>query len=161
TERIRHRCVHFRGVLIGVSHRMVRELTIAVLASVVIFICYKQAASSNTSMTARSAFSALHSVVYVTVPNITVAKQIAREVVSGKLAACVNIIPSVTSVYEWEGKLEEESELLLIMKTRSSAIEGLRKKVLELHPYEVPEFIAAPITSGSDAYLKWVDEQVE
>lgn len=57
---------------------MVRELTIAVLASVVIFICYKQAASSNTSMAAKSALSALHSVVYVTVPNITVAKQIAR-----------------------------------------------------------------------------------
>ncbi|KHN75157.1 Protein CutA -like protein [Toxocara canis] len=170
---------------------MVRGLTIVLLTSIVTFICYKQTASSSDTMAAKSIASALHSVVYVTVPNITVAKQIAREVVTGKLAACVNIIPSVTSVYEWEGKLEEESELLLIMKTRSgyllilagfryewegkleeeselllimktrsSALDKLKTKVIELHPYDVPEFIASPITSGNDAYLKWIDEQV-
>ncbi|VDM46312.1 unnamed protein product [Toxocara canis] len=124
---------------------MVRGLTIVLLTSIVTFICYKQTASSSDTMAAKSIASALHSVVYVTVPNITVAKQIAREVVTGKLAACVNIIPSVTSVYEWEGKLEEESELLLIMKTRSSALDKLKTKVIELHPYDVPEFIASPV----------------
>ncbi|VDP12761.1 unnamed protein product [Onchocerca flexuosa] len=94
----------------------------------------------------RSVGQALYSVVYVTVPNSTVAQQIAREVVKGKYAACVNIVPTITSIYEWENELQEDKESLLIMKTKSAALDALKTKVLSMHPYKVPEFIASPVS---------------
>ncbi|OZC10913.1 divalent cation tolerance protein, CutA1 family [Onchocerca flexuosa] len=108
----------------------------------------------------RSVGQALYSVVYVTVPNSTVAQQIAREVVKGKYAACVNIVPTITSIYEWENELQEDKESLLIMKTKSAALDALKTKVLSMHPYKVPEFIASPIENGSESYLQWIDKQV-
>ncbi|EJD74504.1 hypothetical protein LOAG_18185 [Loa loa] len=124
----------------------------------VFFVAYQLC--SQLMATARSMGQALYSVVYVTVPNSTVAQQIAREVVKGKYAACVNIIPTITSIYEWENKLEEDKESLLIMKTKSSVLDALKAKVLSMHPYKVPEFIALPIESGSESYLQWIDKQV-
>jgi len=102
----------------------------------------------------------LFSVVYVTVPSVEVGKKIAREVVQGKLAACVNIVPQITSIYEWEGKLEEESEAMLIIKTKTEHLDGLKESVLRSHPYDVPEFISLPIEHGSEPYLKWIEKQV-
>jgi periplasmic divalent cation tolerance protein len=80
--------------------------------------------------------------------------------VKGKLAACVNIIPQVKSIYEWEGKLEEEDEVLLIIKAKNDHIDLLKKAVLANHPYDVPEFISLPIEKGSEAYLKWMNDQI-
>uniref|UniRef100_A0A915PHA2 Divalent-cation tolerance protein CutA n=1 Tax=Setaria digitata TaxID=48799 RepID=A0A915PHA2_9BILA len=97
--------------------------------------------------TSRSIGQALYSVVYVTTPNTTVAHQIAREVVKGKYAACVNIVPTITSIYEWENKVEEDKESLLIIKTKSTALDALKTKVLSMHPYKIPEFIALPVSS--------------
>ncbi|MFH4980932.1 hypothetical protein AB6A40_007641 [Gnathostoma spinigerum] len=133
---------------------MAYKILFALVLSLCGIIIYKN------SMASRAMTSAVHSVVYVTVPNITVGKTIARAVVEGKLAACVNILPIVTSIYEWENKVEESPESLLIIKTKTAALEKLKKKVEELHPYDVPEFISSPIVYGSDGYLKWIDDQV-
>ncbi|KAI6244114.1 putativeprotein [Aphelenchoides fujianensis] len=111
-------------------------------------------------MQACAKLASIFSVVYVTVPSKEVGKSIAREVIQSKLAACVNIVPTVTSVYEWEGKLQEDEESLLIIKTKTDHLEKLKEAILEKHPYDVPEFVSVPIEFGSSPYLKWVQEQL-
>jgi len=101
-----------------------------------------------------------HSMAFVTAPDETVAKKLAKGLVENKLAACVNIIPSVTSVYEWEGKINEDSELILMIKTRTSRIDDVSKYVRENHGYDVPEVISAPIQNGNAAYLDWIGQIV-
>ncbi|CEF68744.1 Novel protein [Strongyloides ratti] len=103
----------------------------------------------------------IFSVVYVTVPKMENAKVIARNVVKEKLAACVNIIPGITSIYSWNGTIEEDQECLLVIKTKKNLINELKNEILKNHPYEVPEFIALPIEEGSDPYLKWIESQVK
>lgn len=84
------------------------------------------------------------------------ASDLARRLVEARLAACVNILPGVTSVFRWEGRVQEEGEALLVLKTSTSAVEALREAVQELHPYDVPEFLVVPVESGLDRYLAWV-----
>jgi periplasmic divalent cation tolerance protein len=86
------------------------------------------------------------------------ALRIAREIVERRLAACVNVVPGVTSVYRWQGAVHEDPESTLLMKTRVSLVEALTVAVRELHPYEVPEVIAVPLEqgAGNPAYLAWV-----
>jgi periplasmic divalent cation tolerance protein len=86
------------------------------------------------------------------------AERIARAVVERGLAACVNVLPGVVSVYRWKGRVEREEERLLVIKTTSSRFEALRQAVVELHPYELPEVIALPIAGGHEPYLAWLDE---
>ncbi|XP_075771769.1 protein CutA homolog isoform X2 [Pelodiscus sinensis] len=100
------------------------------------------------------------SAAFVTCPNESVAKDIARALVEKHLAACVNIVPQVTSIYEWKGKIEEDGEVLLMIKTRSSRIPALTDFVRSVHPYEVAEVIALPIQQGNAPYLQWVGETV-
>jgi periplasmic divalent cation tolerance protein len=95
-------------------------------------------------------------VVYVTTPDRTVSEHIAHHCVTEKLCACVNILPQITSVYSWKGKVESDSEELLIIKTKISKIEPLRDKVLALHPYETPEFLVLKAESVSEAYASWL-----
>lgn len=97
---------------------------------------------------------------FVSVPNDKVAKQLAHGIVKNKLAACVNIIPSITSVYEWEGKIQEDNELLLMIKTLSVKVEDLVKYVRDNHPYSVAEVISTPIEKGNLPYLKWIHDVV-
>jgi len=92
----------------------------------------------------------------VTVPNRETALKIARELVNARLAACANIIPSIASVYRWEGKICEEGEELLVIKTRQELFDDLSKLVKSLHPYTVPEIIALPILAGNPDYLRWI-----
>jgi periplasmic divalent cation tolerance protein len=89
------------------------------------------------------------------------ARKIARALVEGLLAACVNIVPQVSSIYRWEGEVEEAEEWLLIIKTTRSAFERLRDAINELHSYDVPECIAVSIESGSLEYLNWLGESVK
>lgn len=107
-----------------------------------------------------SSLAGMHSVAYVTVPDDAVAKRLARGLVENKLAACVNIIPQLTSIYEWEGKIQEEPELLLMIKTRTEKVDALTKYVKENHPYTVCEVISLPIQNGNSDYLKWINDVV-
>ena len=95
-------------------------------------------------------------VVYVTCGGQSEAAHIAEAVVGEKLAACVNIVPSVTSVYYWENQVNHDTECLLIMKTSTARLPALEERVKALHSYTVPEFIALPVLAGSQAYLDWV-----
>lgn len=84
------------------------------------------------------------------------ADRLAEALVKDRLAACVNILGPIRSRYWWEGSIQNDEEALLIMKTRDDLVEPLMKRVKELHPYEVPEFLAMPVESGLPAYLHWV-----
>ncbi|MDA8169744.1 MAG: divalent-cation tolerance protein CutA [Nitrospiraceae bacterium] len=81
---------------------------------------------------------------------------IAKVLVSETLAGCVNIVKGVRSIYSWQGRVEDEQEVLLIAKTRRELFEKLAEKVRELHSYEVPEIISVPVEEGSEAYLNWL-----
>jgi periplasmic divalent cation tolerance protein len=89
------------------------------------------------------------------------ARKIARALVERLLAACVNIVPQVGSIYRWEGEVEEAEEWLLIVKTTRGAFERVRDAISELHSYDVPECISISIESGSPKYLNWLGESVK
>jgi periplasmic divalent cation tolerance protein len=95
-------------------------------------------------------------VVLVTVPTPDRAAEIARVLVEERLAACGNVVPGLRSIYRWEGKVQEDDEALLLLKTTRARFEALRDRVLALHPYEVPEVIALSVEAGSAAYLGWI-----
>lgn len=84
------------------------------------------------------------------------ADTLARALVEARLAACVNIVPGVTSVYRWKEEVCRESECLLLIKTRAENFEPVRRRIRELHTYEVPEIIALPVTAGDGDYLAWL-----
>lgn len=95
-------------------------------------------------------------IVLVTAPSMEAGQSIARRLVDERLAACVNIVPGVTSIYRWKGQISQDSEVLLVCKTRQSCMEKLDARVHSLHPYEVPEILAIPLAGGSAAYLNWL-----
>jgi len=97
-------------------------------------------------------------VVLVTAPGAEDAVRIARALVSEGLCACVNVIGPIRSIYRWEGKVCDEAEALLLVKTRATLFDRLAARVRELHSYEVPEIVALPIVTGSEPYLRWIDE---
>ncbi len=95
-------------------------------------------------------------VVLVTVPNGETADKLAEALVGERLAACVNVVGGVRSVYRWKGAVERDQELLCICKTTQAGVERLRARVVELHPYELPEVIALPIAAAHAPYLAWI-----
>ena len=95
-------------------------------------------------------------VVLVTCPDKQVAGRLAEALVAEHLAACVNIVPAVESVFWWKGKLDRSAEVLLVIKTAFRAVKALEERVKQLHPYEVPEVIAIQIVSGYPPFLQWV-----
>ncbi len=94
--------------------------------------------------------------VLTTCPDITVSRAIARVIVEENLAACVNILPKAESIYRWQGEIESAHEYILIIKGQISAFEPLQQRICDLHPYELPEIIAVPISGGSKTYLQWL-----
>ncbi|GGX87196.1 cation tolerance protein CutA [Vogesella sp. EB] len=94
------------------------------------------------------------------VPDAALAQQIAETLVGEQLAACVNIMAPCRSVYRWQGKLENASEVPLQIKTTAAAYPALQARLLQLHPYEVPEIVALPLAAGLPAYLTWVAAEV-
>lgn len=95
-------------------------------------------------------------VVFVTTSNKDEAARLADALVSERLAACVNVVPAIESVYRWEGKVTRDSEVLLIIKTTAERYPELERRVKELHSYSTPEVIALKIEQGSEQYLKWL-----
>jgi periplasmic divalent cation tolerance protein len=100
-------------------------------------------------------------VVFVTCGSEDEALKIAHALVEERLAACANMVSPIRSIYRWEGKICDEKEWLLVIKTRQSLFEDLAKRVKALHSYSVPEIIALPITEGSPAYLNWISENTK
>ncbi len=100
-------------------------------------------------------------VVLVTCGSEDEALKIANALVEDHLAACVNLVAPIRSVYRWEGKVWDEKEWLLVIKTQKHRFEALEKKVKSLHSYSVPEIISLPITEGSSAYFNWIKENTE
>jgi len=101
-----------------------------------------------------------HIVVFCTVGQAQDASALALTLVEQRLVACVNVVPSVTSVYRWRGKIERDEERLLVMKTRADRFEELRAAIVAWHSYEVPEIVALPLVAGHAPYLAWIDESV-
>ena len=99
-------------------------------------------------------------VVVTTCGSLEEARSIAQTLVERQLAACVNVIPQIESVYRWQGEVETATEWLLIIKTTAAAFVRVREAVSELHSYELPECIEIAIEDGSAAYLKWIGESV-
>ena len=100
-------------------------------------------------------------VVLCTVGDQQDALRLGSAVVEERLAACVNILPAVQSIYRWQGEVERATEILLLMKTTQQGFAALRDRLEELHPYETPEIIALPIVDGLGNYLGWMREQVK
>jgi periplasmic divalent cation tolerance protein len=100
-------------------------------------------------------------VILVTASKLTEAKRIARQLVNSKLAACVNILPPVQSIYRWQGKVAVDKEFLLFIKSTRDLFSELRAAVLKLHSYTTPEIVCLPIVDGLPEYLQWVDDSVK
>jgi periplasmic divalent cation tolerance protein len=100
-------------------------------------------------------------VVLVTAPSGDVGRDIARVLLEKRLAACVNVVPAIASLYTWKGELCSDDEVLLVIKTTGAAFDDLATAVRDVHPYDLPEIIALPIVAGSRDYLDWIDEVVE
>jgi len=96
--------------------------------------------------------------VLCTCPDLKTAEAIAGLLVSEGLAACVSLMPGVTSVFQWKGEVEKANEVLLLIKTTAAAYQRLEQRILELHPYELPEIIAVSVDQGLASYLDWVSE---
>jgi len=116
---------------------------------------YVSADTTRAACASAASSSDAVSVVYVTASSDSEAKHITKNLLSQRLAACVNLLP-VTSMYEWEGKMEESSEILMMIKTKSSLVPALTAAVQQLHSYGVPEVISVPVEQGSRQYLDWV-----
>lgn len=99
-------------------------------------------------------------VVLITTGSRDEAEAMAGALVRELLAACVNILPGVTSVYRWEGEVQQDQEWLLVAKSHSEILDRLIQRVTELHSYQVPEVLALPVVGGSPTYLRWLDGQV-
>jgi periplasmic divalent cation tolerance protein len=99
-----------------------------------------------------------HVVILTTLPAGADAASFATALVEAQLAACVNLLPVMESVYRWDGRVQRDSERQVIIKTSRERVTALWQRVRELHPYDVPEFIVLPIVDGSGDYLRWIDD---
>lgn len=97
-------------------------------------------------------------IVFITAPTIEDGERLAEIIVSARLAACVNVVPGISSFFHWQGNLERADEVLLMAKSRISQFDALRRRIRKDHSYETPEIIALPIVIGDEDYLAWVDE---
>jgi periplasmic divalent cation tolerance protein len=101
------------------------------------------------------------SVVMMTAPDAQVAERIVRALLNERLIACGNVVPGVTSIYRWEGEVQREAEVLVLMKTRAALVAELVDRASEMHPYLVPEVLALPAAGGLPAYCRWVLDETE
>jgi periplasmic divalent cation tolerance protein len=98
-------------------------------------------------------------VLFCTCPNEGEARRIAEALVQSRLAACVNLVPGIESIYRWEGEVETAKEVLLLIKSTAQRWDELRGRITELHSYDTPEIVAVPISAGSEKYLNWIGRE--
>lgn len=98
-------------------------------------------------------------IAYTTVPEMDTARMLARSLLENKLAACVNILPNMKSIYSWQGQIEESEELVLIIKTQTHLQVKLEETLLEIHPYKCPCLIFLPISGGHFSFLEWISKE--
>jgi periplasmic divalent cation tolerance protein len=103
----------------------------------------------------------MYSMIYVTTSGVLESKKIARKLIEEKIAACVNIVPSIDSIYLWNGEIEEDSESLMFIKTRNEFVETLIKRIEEIHSYEIPCILEIKVDKGSENYFKWIDNEID
>uniref|UniRef100_A0A8D2D3L3 Protein CutA homolog n=1 Tax=Sciurus vulgaris TaxID=55149 RepID=A0A8D2D3L3_SCIVU len=108
-----------------------------------------------------SYISGTHSIVFVNCPNEQIARDIARAILAKKLAASVNILPKTSSLFFWKGEIEEATEILLLIKTKTSKVLKLSSFIRLVHPFEIPEVFSLPMDQGDVHYLKWLEEGME
>lgn len=99
-------------------------------------------------------------VAFCTASSVEDAEFIARELVERRLAACVNIVPGISSIYRWRGEVERSDEVQLVIKTSAERFEALREAIVKLHTYELPELIALEVKAGHAPYLAWLEESL-
>jgi periplasmic divalent cation tolerance protein len=99
--------------------------------------------------------------VLTTTDSLDLALRIASALVEQKEAACVNIVPGIRSIYRWEGKVCDDAELLLLIKSSADRFEAIRSRIRQIHTYEVPEVVSLPIAAGDPSYLRWLNEQLK
>uniref|UniRef100_M3Y8F4 CutA divalent cation tolerance-like protein n=1 Tax=Mustela putorius furo TaxID=9669 RepID=M3Y8F4_MUSPF len=116
---------------------------------------------SLRSAVAGSYVSGTYSIVFVNCPNEQIARDIARASLDKKLAASVNILPKASSLYFWNGEIEEATEILLLIKTKTSKVHALSSYIRLVHPFEIPEVFSLPMDQGDVHYFKWLEEGVE
>jgi periplasmic divalent cation tolerance protein len=102
--------------------------------------------------------AARFAIVLVTTPDLKSGRMLAKAALEARLAACANLVPGIESHYWWQGKLETGAEILILFKTQKSRLAALEKLILEKHPYDTPEILALPLTSGAKNYLDWIAE---
>ncbi|HHO69128.1 MAG TPA: divalent-cation tolerance protein CutA [Gammaproteobacteria bacterium] len=100
-------------------------------------------------------------IVFCTVPDAGTGRRIAERLVEYRLAACVNLIPGLESIYRWKGEIQHDAELLLMIKTTVADYEALERAIRDLHPYELPEIVAVPLSNGLADYLNWISKSRE
>ncbi len=112
-------------------------------------------------MTSKKMEESAYIVLFITASNSEEAHKIAKVLLSQRKAACVNIVPGISSLFWWQDKLDSAQESLLIVKTKASLLNQIVTLVREIHSYEVPEIIALPIIGGNQDYLEWIDKEVK
>ncbi len=103
----------------------------------------------------------MYQIVLTNCPNEDVANLIAQRLVTDRLAACVNIIPKITSIYAWQGVIQRDEEVMLLIKSKQSAFKQLEQVITQLHPYDVAEIISLSIQQGNELYLNWINDTVK
>ena len=101
-----------------------------------------------------------HIMLLCTCPDRETAASLAHKILQDSLAACINILPGIESVYRWQGKVEQDTEVLMLIKSLSRAADELERIITQNHPYELPEIITVPIDAGSNDYLQWITNNV-
>lgn len=99
--------------------------------------------------------------IYTTFPDADSAAEVAEKLLKKKLAACANILPSVRSIYVWKGKMQDENEVIMILKTTTQKYEAMEKEIISLHPYDVPCIVGLPIDIGNESFLDWIAAQTK
>ncbi|XP_068770352.1 protein CutA isoform X3 [Struthio camelus] len=135
-------------------------LLLVMALSLLMYPVLKTLALQLHSAVTGSYVSGTHSIAFINCLNEQIAKDIARAIMDKKLAANVNILPKTSALYFWKGEIEESTEILLLVKTRTSKIGELSNYVRSIHPFEIPEIISLPIDQGNPLYLKWIEESI-